>query len=324
MAKLALELVPSTMWGKNVRAFVSWENWNKLKWEFQSANCAVCGKEGYSRELHEQWQFDDKRCIQRLVGLIEICQDGHLAMHLGRAELIGKAAFAREHLKAVNAWSDQQTDRHISTAFAKWHRRSKRNYSLDLSWLNKWIPETQVHLNWIDQRKVWVFDRLDVIHWAKEALRSNTVIVDTETTGLRQKKSAEVIELAVLSMKGKVLYHSYFRPRYPIPKRTTNIHGITNEFVKSAPRFKTEHETIMNAVHSKVVIAYHANFDREMIVRTCKVAGVEPPDCRWECAMHNYRTYENSPRLLPLPDKQHNAVGDCKAVLKLIKRLARA
>ena len=116
--KLALELVPRTMWSKNVRAVISWENWKKLKWEFESANCAICGKEDYSQELHEQWQYDDERCIQRLIGLIGICQDCHLAMHFGRANQVGKAGVAREHLKAVNGWSDQRTDKRAAFQYA--------------------------------------------------------------------------------------------------------------------------------------------------------------------------------------------------------------
>ena len=340
---LCLELVPASMWGKNVRAVISRENWDALRWSFGATKtkpqfmkldvphpdwrapiaCKICGTEEDNLELHEQWQYDDEHFVQKLNGLIPICQNCHLAMHLGRASQLGLAIRAKEHLAKVNQWSLGQTESHVSDAFEKWKIRSQYQYKLDVTWLNSWVPESKIHLNWLDKSKRWAGNRLDAIAWAQELLESDTVIVDTETTGLLDYSRVEVIELAVITMRGKVVYHSRFRPRYKIPKRTTDIHGITNDDMKHEPTFKDEYSNIMKSLHSKIAIAYKSAFDSGVIERTCGLYNLEPPECRWECAMHTYRTFQESGRWLPLPNSKHNALDDCKAVLKLIRRMAK-
>lgn len=132
--RLALELVPLKMWGKNVRAVISRENWDALRWGFYATTtkpeytkirfddkfwkpyveCRICGVKGENLELHEQWKYDDKHLIQRLAGLIPVCQDCPLSMHLGRASTLGLYDKARQHLVKVNQWTESQAKR-IST-----------------------------------------------------------------------------------------------------------------------------------------------------------------------------------------------------------------
>lgn len=340
---LDLELVPSTMWRKNIRGVISRENWDALRWGFYattkkpeylkirfddrirkpSVECHICGAEGDNLELHEQWQYDDKNLVQCLVGLIPVCQDCHLSMHLGRATQLGLGDKAQQHLMRINQWTEEQTKKCIEDAFKKWRQRSGKQYSLDLRWLHQWIPEPKIHFNWISSPKRWTGDHLEAMAWARGILKSDAVIVDTETTGLLVYPQVEIIELAVLTISGEVVYHSRFRPRYDIPKRTTAIHGITNKDVKNAPTFKDEYPNILKAVHSKIAIAYKAAFDEGVISRTCELYKLEIPECRWECAMHAWRAFQESGKLLPLPGAKHNALDDCKSVLKLLKQMAK-
>jgi len=340
--RLILELVPASMWGKNVRAVISRENWDALRWGFyatttkpeylkirfddrilkSSVECRICGSESDNLELHEQWNYNDKHLVQRLIGFIPICSDCHLSMHHGRARQLGLDNKARQHLLRVNQWTERQARRHINDAFEKWMQRSKHQYTLDLDWLHQWIPESKLHLDWLGRPDRWVGDRLDAIAWAREILESDAIIVDTETTGLLDYSRAEVIELAVLTMRGKTVYRSRFRPRYRIPKRTTAIHGITDEDVRNAPTFKNEYENIFNSIHSRTVIAYKAEFDKGVISNTCGLYKLESPECRWECAMHAWRTFQESGKWLPLPGAKHNALEDCRSVLKLLRQMA--
>lgn len=331
------------MWGKNVRAAISRENWNSLRWVLGCTNerpyycsvdthrfgrqvpraCTICGAAGNRFELHEQWQYDDEQLTQRLKGLIPICQSCHLSMHFGRAKQLELSDKAEQHLAKVNKWSKTQTKTHIKDAFRKWAKRSQDQYTLDLSWLEQWIPESKIHLDWIEQPKRWAGDRLDSIVWARNLLQSNALIIDTETTGLLDKPSVEVIELAVLTMSGTILYQSHFRPRYRIPKRVTEINGLTNEILKNEPRFKDEHTKVFEMLNSRIVVSYNTRFDKGVIIRTCGLNKMEPPDCRWECAMWAYRAFQESGKLLPLPRAKHNALGDCRALLRLIKIMAK-
>lgn len=340
---LSLELVPASMWGKNVRAVISRDNWDALRWSFGATKnkprfmklalpypdwrapieCKICGAEEDNLELHEQWQYDDEHLVQRLIGMIPICHHCHLTMHLGRANQLGLADKAKDHLAKVNRWTAPQVEKHVKKAFEEWMLRSQHQYTLDVNWLATWIPESKIHLGWLEKSKRWAGTRLDAIAWAQELLDSDAVIVDTETTGLLGYSRAEVIELAIITMKGEVVYKSRFRPRYKIPRRTTDIHGITNEDVEGEPVFRDEYSNIMESLHSKVAIAYKADFDKGVIERTCRLYRLETPECRWECAMHTYRAFQESGKWLPLPNSKHSALDDCKAVLKLIRRMAK-
>jgi len=341
---LTLELVPASMWWKNVRGCVAIDTWDALRWSFgctkdkpifmrlknlpipdwrEAIKCRVCGAEREILELHEQWQYEDKQRVQRLIGLIPICEDCHLAMHLGRANQLGLAEKATAHLIEVNQWSKKKAKLHTDAAFSKWLERSKSQYSLDLSWLSQFIPESKVHPEWLEHPKRWAGDRLDAIAWAKAMLASKAVIIDTETTGLLDYKRVEVIELAVISMRGRVLYHSRFRPRHKIPQATIEIHGITNEAVKDEQRFTDRHSEVHAALNGKIAVAYNAKFDNGVLSRTCLSNDLQTPDCKWECAMHAYRAFLKAPRWVPLPGGKHTALDDCRATLRLLKLMAK-
>ena len=342
---LGIELVPSTMWGKNVRKVVSQENWELLREiygasefvldpecsparcieDYRQPICKVCSaadSEG-SLDLHEVWQFDDERLIQKLVDLIPVCQKCHLAVHLGRAAQLGLYERAVEHLAKINQWSRSDIDRYTKKAVDTWLRRSENAYQLDVSLLEEWIPPSGIHLHWLKTRPLRVYSRIDAIAWAQHMLENDVVILDTETTGLRNKSNVEIIELAIVSIKGKVLFNRRFKPKYRIPKRVIGIHGITNELVANEPSFPNHHREISEILKGKVVVAYNADFDRELLRRTCDMWKHASIDCSWECAMKVFRAYSKAPKWQKLPGVTHSALGDCKAVLRLLRAMAK-
>ena len=54
---------------------------------------------------------------------------------MGRTMSIGKGEQAKKHLAKVNGWSLQDADYYIEVMFEVWHRRSRENWTLDISWL---------------------------------------------------------------------------------------------------------------------------------------------------------------------------------------------
>jgi 5-methylcytosine-specific restriction endonuclease McrA len=125
------------MWGKNVRAVISKENWDALRWGLGATKtkppfiklevpfpdwnvpieCSICNAKEDNLELHEQWEYDDKQLIQKLIGLVSICSNCHLAAHLGRAKQLGFGDKAINHLAKVNQWTTEQVTQHVKTAF---------------------------------------------------------------------------------------------------------------------------------------------------------------------------------------------------------------
>lgn len=88
------------------------------------------------------------------------------------------------------------------------------------------------------------------------------LIVDTETTGLDSSNDA-LVELVMLDEAGRVVYESLFNPGRSIPTRASLIHGITDDMVRGAPRFRDEAPKIRRLIerHGNRLIAFNAQFD---------------------------------------------------------------
>jgi hypothetical protein len=74
-------------------------------------------------ECHEEWAYDDTTCVQRLVRLVALCPDCHLAKTPGRAEWLasddrrysGLPKQVHQHLADINGW-----DADTATAYVRW------------------------------------------------------------------------------------------------------------------------------------------------------------------------------------------------------------
>lgn len=340
---LSVDMVPLSMWGCNVRAVVSKETWKELQVFFRSVSwvlgeyhsliyppnnrearllqCAGCNKNISDLELHEVWEFDDQRLIQKLVNLVPLCRNCHLSVHLGRANQLGLKDVALNHLAAVNKWTAAQLAKHVEESSDSWLRRSKHTYALDLSWLHQFIPESKIHISWLAHSNDKADDWMTAVIWARNILNSDSIIVDTETTGLLNYENVEIVEIAAIDMHGEVLINSRVKPRYKIPNDAIKIHGISNEDVINSPTFLSIWPEVNGVLNGKKVIAYNAPFDSEIIRRTSLMYGCVPPSNNWECAMRVYQAFQGG-SWVKLPGGAHNALDDCRAVLNLIKHMA--
>lgn len=137
--KLHTELVPKTCFFTNVRSQVSKESWDWLRKEtYKQAKyqCECCGIKG-KMEAHEIWHYDDKNHVQKLHGLICLCNMCHLTMHLGFAELKGKLPQVKNHLAKINGWTIAETNMYVEAVFEVWFMRSKKYWKLDLTFLDE-------------------------------------------------------------------------------------------------------------------------------------------------------------------------------------------
>ena len=140
--KLTIELVPKNLWGRNLRSIVPTEKWDVLRRAcYRKAGyvCEVCGGKGDAHpvECHEIWEYNDKSHVQRLAGLIALCPACHGVKHIGRSGVVGKGEEAFAHLGKVNGWRTVRTRDYVAQAFTDWSNRSRHEWQLDLSWLDK-------------------------------------------------------------------------------------------------------------------------------------------------------------------------------------------
>lgn len=111
----------------------------------------------------------------------------------------------------------------------------------------------------------------------------------------------------------------------------TMIHGITEEMVAAAPRWRNALPAIMDFIGDDVVVAHNAGFDTGVIRYACAVDNIEWPELRFLCTMVLARRALSLPSYrLPFVvdalgcslDNHHNALADARAVVDVISGLA--
>jgi len=139
---LTIELVPRTSWFTNLRSELSKESWDVLRrksYQKASYHCEICGGQGdkWPVECHEIWNYNDEKKEQKLEGLTSLCPSCHEVKHIGYAEIRGRYQEALEHLAEVNEWTLEEAEKYIKEQVALWKERSKYDWTLDLSYLEK-------------------------------------------------------------------------------------------------------------------------------------------------------------------------------------------
>ena len=93
--------------------------------------------------------------------------------------------------------------------------------------------------------------------------------IDLETTGVNLATD-RIIEIAIVKVlpDGKrSVKRKLINPQIPIPKQSSDIHGITNEMVKDAPAFKEVAHELKQMLDGCDIAGYNSNrFDIPMLV----------------------------------------------------------
>lgn len=186
------------------------------------------------------------------------------------------------------------------------------------------------------------------------------VIFDTETTGLPQDEP-EIVQIGLLWPDGTVAMDTLVRPwmdhkpegKRGIPGEATAIHGITDHAVMCAPCLSELLGSIAEIIHGRKVIVYNRAYDFEVLLQ-CLYRRWKDPDAEWQiwshkadrdakeaayewlnkasswhCAMEEYAQFcgewnyrKGGYRWQRLQGGDHTAIGDCRATLSVIKKMA--
>lgn len=158
-------------------------------------------------------------------------------------------------------------------------------------------------------------------HFEKRGLLA---VVDVETTGLSRKHD-RVVELAAVVMDGDGEIVSEFESLIN-PDRDvgpTNIHGLSAEDVKDAPRFADVAGLFVQNLMGVVALAGHnVRFDLGFLDAEFLRIGTSLPKCPTICTMK----YMGRRRLceccqefgIPLDEEAHRALGDARATARLL------
>lgn len=170
--------------------------------------------------------------------------------------------------------------------------------------------------------------------WGELLDREDVLILDTETTGLEQYD--EVIEVGVIDTTGAERFHSLVMPKGRINPKAREVHGITQRFLKAndAPEWPAVYAELMPSLKAaSVILAWNAQFDRRLLRQSGRIWGCRPqlPQMTWRDLLNDYReTTDFRCRLADavrrenaqLSGQTHRAMGDCQAVLAVMRAIA--
>lgn len=91
------------------------------------------------------------------------------------------------------------------------------------------------------------------------------IVLDTETTGLSPNKGDRIVEVGCVELVNRKLtgrhFHYYINPERDIPEEVVAVHGIDNEKVKDAPKFRDIAEEFWQFVEGAELVIHNAAFD---------------------------------------------------------------
>lgn len=158
----------------------------------------------------------------------------------------------------------------------------------------------------------------------------NTVILDTETTGLDD--GAEIIEIAVIDTQGYVLLNTLVKPSRPFNdfNEAAQIHGIRYAELENAPSWPQVQERLLEIIRDKTILIYNAAFDTRLMNQSARAHGGGSIEYPAVCLMQLYskwfaRQYGGSIRRHRQVEaaahcgvdtgRAHRALDDCRTAL---------
>lgn len=103
------------------------------------------------------------------------------------------------------------------------------------------------------------------------------VFIDLETTGINIATD-RILEIAIIKImpdKSKLVKRKLINPQMPIPKTSSDIHGITDEKVKDAPAFKEVANELKQFIDNADLSGYNSNrFDIPLLMEEFLRAGI--------------------------------------------------
>jgi DNA polymerase-3 subunit epsilon len=103
------------------------------------------------------------------------------------------------------------------------------------------------------------------------------VFIDLETTGtnIATDMILEISIIKILPDRSKLVKHKLINPQIPIPKASSDIHGITDEKVKDAPVFKEVANELKQFIDNADLSGYNSNrFDIPLLMEEFLRAGI--------------------------------------------------
>ena len=104
------------------------------------------------------------------------------------------------------------------------------------------------------------------------------IVLDTETTGLNAKLGDRIIEIGCVELLSRRVsersFHVYVNPEREIDEGASRVHGMTQDDLRSKPKFAEVARDFLDYVRGAEVIIHNADFDVEFLDAELKRVGL--------------------------------------------------
>lgn len=159
------------------------------------------------------------------------------------------------------------------------------------------------------------------------------VVCDVETTGLNPATD-RIIEIALVKIENlKIIdkFSTLINPETFIPPFITDLTGIRNEDVFTAPKFSEVVLQVRDFLKDSIFVAHNASFDHKFVLHSFLRENIYPPDVQVLCTkllgrriipgLNSYGLSSLTKFLGIKNIKAHRALGDALATAHLLIRL---
>lgn len=105
------------------------------------------------------------------------------------------------------------------------------------------------------------------------------IILDTETTGLSADKD-RIVEIACVELSNyiptKNIFHTFINPEIKVSLDAFKVHGYSDEFLSTKPKFKDVVQNFINFIKDKKLIIHNADFDLGFLNNEFKRLNLKP------------------------------------------------
>jgi len=105
------------------------------------------------------------------------------------------------------------------------------------------------------------------------------IILDTETTGLSAEKD-RIVEIACVELNNyiptKNIFHSFINPGIKVSEDAFRVHGYSDEFLSTKPKFKDVAQNFINFIKNKKLIIHNSDFDLGFLNNEFKRLNLKP------------------------------------------------
>ena len=116
---------------------------------------------------------------------------------------------------------------------------------------------------------------IDFKELAAFVMSTEPLFFDTETSGVGDHD--QIITLSVLNKHEEVVYNKLFKPTCPLDPAAMAIHKISEADIMKGLDFKSEFYAVKALFDGRVVVAYNAMFDVQMLKQSMAATGYKYP-----------------------------------------------